>query len=209
VKEWHFGLEPLSQTLALAPLLRRITSAAISLEHDDEAVEQLIKDLRTAESALASKLPVDGSPRVGPDATPRQRVYLDHSRAIGAFNASFPEYEIEVRGDDASGTVFFPVAYEGPPGVVHGGFLALFFDCAIQHHNCDVGTAGKTASLNISYRRPTPILTLLDFHIERSAEERRITSTARLSREGVTLCEATMDAVAGVRSRLPEVAPRQ
>ena len=42
----------------------------------------------------------------------------------------------------------FPIAYEGPPGIVHGGFLAVFFDSIIQHHNCDVGVAGKTTSLD-------------------------------------------------------------
>ena len=75
------------------------------------------------------------------------RVYLDHARDIGAYNPCFPEYDIAVDGDRAHGTVTFPVPYEGPPGIVHGGFLAVFFDCVVQHHNCDVGVAGKTTSL--------------------------------------------------------------
>ena len=88
-------------------------------------------------------------------------MYLDHARDVGAYNPCFPEYELTVDGRRATGTVTFPIAYEGPPGVVHGGFLALFFDCVVQHHNCDVGVAGKTTSLAIRYRRPTPLLTPL------------------------------------------------
>ena len=84
------------------------------------------------------------------------------------------------RSKPPSGTVTFPLAYEGPPGIVHGGFLAVFFDSVIQHHNCDVGVAGKTTSLTVTYRRPTPLLTKLQFELERSVAERRISSTGRL-----------------------------
>ena len=90
-----------------------------------------------------------------------------------------------------------------------GGFLAVFFDSIIQHHNCDVGVAGKTTSLNVTYRRPTPLLTELHFQVERSVDDRRIDSTARLMSGDVVLCEAKMSAVAGNRASLPEVSPRR
>ena len=114
-----------------------------------------------------------------------------------------------MEGEHASGTVSFPLIFEGPPAIVHGGFLAVFFDCVIQHHNCDYGTAGKTTALNIEYLRPTPILRTLQFEIERASDARRITSTAWIELDGSVLCRATMEAVAGDRSRLPEVSPRQ
>ena len=60
----------------------------------------------------------------------------------------FPEYDDHGRRRSrASGTVTFPIVYEGPPGIVHGGFLAVFFDSVMQHHNCDVGVAGKTTAM--------------------------------------------------------------
>ncbi len=207
--KWTFGVEPLRQTRMLAPLLRSLIGSAVSLEHEDPAVDGLIRDLQEAARALSERIPADPAPRVGSRARPDQRVYIDHSRSIGAYNPCFPEYDIEADGDQARGTVSFPLAYEGPPGVVHGGFLALFFDCAIQHHNCDLGLAGKTSSLNLSYHRPTPILETLDFEIDRSVGERYITSQAQLSRRGTTLCRATMKAVAADRTSLPEVSPRQ
>jgi hypothetical protein len=206
---WTFGVEPLPQTLEVAPLLRRIAGLVQSLEHEDAAIARLIDDLRTAERALAARAPRDLGPRIGANAADDQRVYLDHSRDIGAYNPCFPEYAIAVDGDRASGTITFPLAFEGPPGVVHGGVLATFFDCVIQHHNCDVGVAGKTSSLHVDYRRPTPIAVPLAFDVERLSDERRITSTARLFTNGEMLCTATMQAVAGDRSRLPHVSPRR
>jgi hypothetical protein len=206
---WRFGVQPLDQTLALAPLLRRVTSLALSPEHEDPALDRLLAELRQAEASLSARAPADPAPRVGAAADESRRVYLDHSQDIGSFNPAFPEYTIEVSREGASGTVAFPLVYEGPPGIVHGGFLALFFDCAIQDHNCAVGQAGKTATLTVSYRRPVPLLQLLDFEIERAATARRIRSTAHLALAGQTLATATVEAAAGDRARLPDVWPRR
>ena len=206
---WTFGNEPLPQTEAAADLLRRVTSLVLALEGDEPAVDRLIADLGRAESELAGRVPADPAPRVGAAAARDGRVYLDHARDIGAFNACFPTYDLAVDGDRATGTVTFPLAYEGPPGIVHGGFLALFFDCAVQHHNCDVGVAGKTTSLALRYRRPAPLLTPLAFTLERAADDGGIRSTGRLLAGDRVLCEAEMDAVAGDRANLPEVSPRR
>ena len=206
---WRFGVEPLGQTLALAPLVRQVTSLAIALEREEPAVDRLIEELRSAGQELAARGPADQAPRVGPGSGGEGRVYLDHSHDIGAYNPCFPEYTIAVDGDRAAGTVTFPLAYEGPPGTVHGGFLGVFFDCVIQDHNCEVGQTGKTVSLSLVYKRPTPLLTSLEFGVERSVVDRRIRSTATLTLDGVLLCSANTDAVAADRSALPEVSPRR
>ena len=101
-------------------------------------------------------MPADPTPRVGDAASGDGRVYLDHAFDIGAYNPCVPEYTIEVEGDRAQGTVTFPIAYEGPPGLVHGGFLAVFFDCVVQHHNCELGLAGKTTSLLLTLPATDP-----------------------------------------------------
>lgn len=206
---WTFGAEPLPQTTTSADLLRRVTSLVLAVEGDEPAVDRLIDDLRRAEGELAGRVPADPVPRVGEAADGDGRVYLDHARDIGAFNPCFPDYDIAVDGDRADGTVTFPVAYEGPPGIVHGGFLALFFDCAVQHHNCDVGQAGKTTSLAVRYRRPTPLLTPLAFTLERTTGDGRIRSTGRLLAGDRLLCEAEVEAIASDRGALPDVSPRR
>jgi hypothetical protein len=206
---WVFGEDPLAQTTEIASLLRRISGLALSLEVEDDAVNEIVASLIDAEASLAALVPSDPRPRVGDESCGPGRVYLDHSRHIGFYNPCFPQYEIRVDGNHASGEVDFPLVYEGPPGIVHGGFLAVFFDAIIQHHNCDLGVAGKTTSLTLRYRRPTPLLTHLKFGIERSVDGARITSTAQLTLQGVLVCEAEMIAVAGDRARLPTVGSRR
>ncbi len=206
---WTFGVEPLAQTERAADLLRRVTGQLLALEAAEPAVDDLVRALERAEAALAERVPTDAGPRVGAAADGDGRAYVDHARDVGAFNPAFPTYEISVAGSTATGTVTFPLAYEGPPGLVHGGFLAVFFDCVVQHHNCDVGVAGKTTALALRYRRPTPLLTPLGFTIERSTADDRIRSVATLVRGEKVLCEAEVDAIAGVRADLPAVSPRR
>jgi hypothetical protein len=208
-ERWTFGESPLPQTEAAAGLLRRVTSLVLALEAEDPAVDELLADLERAAHALGSSVPSDPAPRVGDRADGDGRVYLDHARDVGAFNPCVPAYELSVDGDHAGGTVSFPIAYEGPPGIVHGGFLALFFDCVVQQHNCDLGEAGKTTSLTLRYRRPAPLLTPLEVAVQRSAGDGRIRSTARLTHGERVLCEAEVEAIAGNRDDLPAVSPRR
>ena len=206
---WEFGAEPLPQTVAAADLLRRVTSHVLAMERDEPEVDRLLAVLAEAEARLAALAPTDTPPRVGDAAGSDGRVYVDHARDIGAFNPCFPNSEIVVDGAHAHGSVRCPIAYEGPPGLVHGGFLAVLIDCVVQHHNCDVGVAGKTASLALRFRRPTPLLTDLTFTVDRRVDGDRITSSARILADDVVLAEAEVVAVAGDRSRLPAVGARR
>lgn len=206
---WVFGVEPLEQTRAVAARLRRVTGLLLAAEGDDPAVDRLVSALEEAEAALAARPPPDREPRVGEAVDGDGRVYLDHGRDVGAYNPCFPEYDLAVDGPSARGTVAFPIAYEGPAGFVHGGFLALFADCIVQHHNCEVGVAGKTVSLAMRYRRPTPLLTELTVVADRRTEDGRIHSTVQLFDGDRLLCEAEVEAVAGDRGAMPEVSPRK
>jgi hypothetical protein len=209
VDRWTFGADPLPQTMRAASLLRRVTSLTLALENEEDEVERLIGELERCEVLLRRRVPADPAPRVGAAASGAGRVYLDHAFHVGAYNPCAPEYSIEVDGARAQGAVTFPIAYEGPPGLVHGGFLAIFFDCAVQHHNCELGLAGKTTSLLLTYKRPTPLLTDLTFELDRSVADDRIQTVGTLSLGGKLLCQAEIGAIAGVRSKLPQVSPRR
>ena len=190
----RFGEQPLAQTVAAAGALRRLAGQLLSLEHPHPAVDELLAQVEVWQKELAGAVAPDATPRIGDDGADSQRVYLSHAFDIGGFNPCFPEYEFDrIDSDTAEGRVTFPVVYEGPPGLVHGGFLAVFFDCVIQHQNCATELSGKTRSLTVKFRRPTPILTELTFDIVREQADRGVTSTARLSLDGEVLCigEAT------------------
>jgi hypothetical protein len=185
----RFGEAPLAQTVAAAGAIRRLGDLLLSLEHAHPTVDAIVEQIGEWESELSAAVPPDSTPRIGVDEAGASRVYLDHATDIGAFNPCFPEYRFDrLDGEIASGTVTFPLVYEGPPGLVHGGFLAVFFDSIIQHQNCVVGLSGKTRSLQVTFRRPTPLLSALRFDISRLRVERGITSTARLLLDEEVLC---------------------
>jgi hypothetical protein len=193
----RFGEAPLAQTVAAAGAIRRLNSVLLSLEHAHPTVDAIVAQIGDWERELGAAVPPDSAPRIGSDEDGSRRVYLDHATDIGAFNPCFPEYRFDhLDARTASGRVAFPLVYEGPPGLVHGGFLAVFFDCVIQHQNCLAGLSGKTRSLRVTFRRPTPVLTDLRFDIARSEVERGITSTARLLRDGEVLCIGEVDTLA-------------
>ncbi len=190
----RFGEQPLAQTVAAASALRHLTGQLLSLEHPHPTVDAMLVQIGAWQKELEGAVAPDATPRIGDDGADAQRVYLSHAFDIGAFNPCFPTYEFDrIDADTAEGTVTFPVVYEGPPGLVHGGFLAVFFDCVIQHQNCATQLSGKTRSLNVKFRRPTPILTELRFDIAAERVDRGVTSTARLSLDDEVLCigEAT------------------
>ncbi len=198
----RYGERPLAQTVAAAGVLRRLTGLLLSLEHEHPTVDAMLAQFAEWERELAPAVPPDPTPRIGADGE-EKRVYLDHAFDVGAYNPCFPEYSFDHLDDEsASGSVTFPLVYEGPPGLVNGGFLAVFFDCVTQHQSCAARRTGKTRSLTVTFRRPTPILTELRFDIERADEEGRVTSTARLMLGDEVLCIGEFKTVANSPEKL-------
>ena len=199
----RFGEAPLAQTVAAAGAIRRLSSLLLSLEHAHPTVDAILTQISDWERELSAAVPPDNAPRIGSDDNGSRRIYLDHATDIGAFNPCFPEYHFDhFDAETASGRVAFPLVYEGPPGLVHGGFLAVFFDCVMQHQNCLAGLSGKTRSLRVTFRRPTPVLTDLRFDIARSEVERGITSTARLLLDDEVLCIGEVNTLAQTPDKL-------
>jgi hypothetical protein len=198
----RFGELPLAQTVEAAAAMRRLTTMLVSLEQPNATVDAMVAQFGEWERELAPALPIDAAPRMSTD-DDSKRIYVQRAFDIGTYNPCFPEYRFEEMGPEtASGRVAFPVAYEGPPGLVHGGFLGVFFDCVIQQHSCAVGRAGETRSLTVSYRKPTPLNTDLSFDIARTEDERGITATARLTLGDRVLCIGEADTVSRHQDRL-------
>jgi len=192
----RFGELPLAQTVEAAAAMRRLTGMLVSLEQPNAVVDTMVAQLADWERQLAPEVPADTQPRMSMDGDSK-RLYLQRAFDIGTYNPCFPEYHFdEISTETASGRVNFPVNYEGPPGLVHGGFLGVFFDCVIQQHSCAVGRAGYTRSLTVSYRRPTPLDTELRFDIARTEGDRGIDATARLTLGDTVLATGTADTVA-------------
>lgn len=207
---WVFGVDALPEQVELAAVVRDVVGKALSVERPGPALTDLLGRLRVSADELANVVPDDLRPRVGPFVDGDGRAYLDHGRDIPAYNPMFPPYEITVHSTAlATGTVTFPLCYEGPPGCVNGGFLSVFFDCVVQHHNCQVGLSGKTRNLDVRYKRPAPLLKQLTFRIERTVDAGQVLSVATLSDGEASLAVATTAAVAADRAGMMAVSPRR
>jgi acyl-coenzyme A thioesterase PaaI-like protein len=77
--------------------------------------------------------------------------------------------------DYLNAVVTFGAAFEGPPGLVHGGYIAAYMDEAfgigIAHSGLDV--PAMTGTLKTIYRLPVPLNCELTYQVRVTGEERR------------------------------------
>jgi uncharacterized protein (TIGR00369 family) len=111
-----------------------------------------------------------------------------------------------------AGRVTVRKPHEGPPGLVHGGVLALLLDHVLARSARASGHGGLTATLTVTYRRPVHLGVPLVVTGELgSVDGRRATATARVAAEddpGTTLAEAEAVLVALRADRASEVFAR-
>jgi len=115
--------------------------------------------------------------------------FFDQSPLIGLANPLAPPIRIEQTGEhSALGTAVFGAAYEGPPGCVHGGFVAAAFDEVLGYVQSLSGAPGFTGTLTVQYRSPTPLHAELAFRCRLDRQEgRKIFASGRVF-AGERLC---------------------
>jgi len=89
--------------------------------------------------------------------------FFDHSPMLGRANPLAPPIELWLEDGRILGTATFGAAYEGPPGCVHGGYIAAAFDEVLGSTQSLSGSPGMTGRLTVHYRKPTPLQTELRF----------------------------------------------
>ncbi|MEO6043531.1 MAG: PaaI family thioesterase [Tepidiformaceae bacterium] len=173
----------------LAAVLRGMTEALM----DTAASEaQLVVAAEGAEKLLAV---LEGAPRhralwgfAESSNSGDSRAMFDSSPMIGLGNPVAPPLRLSVVDDHVEGSVVFGTAYEGPPGHVHGGFVAAAFDELLGMAQSLTGNPGMTGSLTVRYRKPTPLHREIRFigQVDR-VEGRKIYTSGTLF-DGETLC---------------------
>ena len=83
--------------------------------------------------------------------------FFPYSPVVGPHNAVAPPVVFERRGDELVAEHVFDAPYNGPPGSVHGGIIALVFDELLGCVNVVNEVGGFTGTLTIRYRSLTPI----------------------------------------------------
>ena len=169
----------------LAAATRHLLDALLTVEELDEEVLDGAADATTRIVEGLVGRSVDPARRPAGARARRERKagdYLPRSPIVGAINPVAPPLRYEQHPD--TGVVAhgaFGAAHEGPPGYVHGGWVALAFDEALGMANAASGHPGMTARLTVRYRRPTPLHTELALHARTMrVEGRRITTVATL-----------------------------
>jgi acyl-coenzyme A thioesterase PaaI-like protein len=107
--------------------------------------------------------------------------FFDLSPFIGQANPLAPPIALWVDGDVVRGRVNFGWAYQGPPGHLHGGFIAALFDETLGLTQSLTGRPGMTGTLTVRYRKPTPLG--VELRIEGTVQRvdgRKIFTEARL-----------------------------
>jgi len=175
----------------LAEALRDLIELTAGVDATDEALEEAAGAVRTA----AERLRAAGAPR---DATSLRWTagdpwrYRRFSPVSGPLNPLAPpvHYDTITEGG-VEASVTFGVAYQGPPGYVHGAFIAGAFDDVLGAANMASGNPGMTVQLDVRYRRATPLgatLRVVARHTRR--EGRRIYAEASMLAGGEVTAEA-------------------
>jgi acyl-coenzyme A thioesterase PaaI-like protein len=114
--------------------------------------------------------------------------FFDNSPILGQANPLAPPLVVTAEDGKVVGTACFGAAYEGPPGCVHGGYVAATFDEILGMAQAMTGQRGMTGTLTIWYRKPTPLHRDLRWEGEVERQEgRRIYTRGRcLDGETVT-----------------------
>lgn len=136
--------------------------------------------------------------------------FFDQSPVIGLSNPLAPPLWLLLEDDRVRGRAIFGSAYEGPPGHVHGGFVAAAFDEVLGFAQSITGNAGMTGTLTVRYRRPTPLHRelIFDAGVDK-VEGRKIFASATISADGEVTAEAEGIFISLTAERFDEMMARK
>ena len=165
--------------LHLASVTRRFVDTILTVPADEAELTATAAELERMVAALDVHAPALATQGRPPDR--RHDDYLPRSPLVGELNVVSPPFEWEMVEGRLRAHGMFGPAHEGPPGYVHGGWVALAFDEALGITNVASAKPGMTARLTIKYRHPTPLHVdlVLDCAVEK-VEGRRVHTAGRL-----------------------------
>lgn len=139
----------------LADAVRELLDATIRTEADDAVVAEA---LAAVEQATALLKPSIRDAHSGVSYNESGRSWSWGNAAIGLRNAVAPPMEVQFRpGAESFAEVHLGAAYEGPPGMVHGGVSALLLDHIMGVTASQLTKVTFTGTLTLRYRNPLPL----------------------------------------------------
>lgn len=172
-----------------ADAVRAATAELVTTSAPDDAVAEAAALVRHAAELLAGQAhgrPYEGAAEASVSGDPRS--FVDFSPLVGPANPLAPPLRVDVHEGEVVGRGVFGDAYEGPPGCLHGGFIAAAFDEVLGFAQSLTGRPGMTGRLVIHYRSPTPLHHELVFRGRVDRVEGRKIHTVATLHAGNRLC---------------------
>lgn len=166
----HYAVSSMEATGAwakkrrLATAMREVIDRLVESDAPEDELERAAEGLERYARQLATHPrghKYEGFAETSTAGSPN--AFFDQSPIIGRANPLAPPIEVSADGEVVHGRVNFGAAYEGPPGCVHGGWIAASFDEILGFAQTLTGNPGMTGTLNVVYRKPTPLKTDLRF----------------------------------------------
>jgi hypothetical protein len=179
--DWNVRPRDDDPRYGLADALRRLNRLMVASVIDDEPLNRAAETIEAISDDLEKAAAPGRRPRIHPDVNGTAQDFFPTSPVIGLANPVAPPVIVEKVDGGLDGRVFFDWQYEGPPGCVHGGVIALVFDELLGAANIATNAPGMTGTLTIRYRKPTPIRTELRAVARfESREGRKVRTTGAL-----------------------------
>lgn len=139
----------------LAGAARELVDLCVMSDVDAEEVAAATADV---EAAVARLRKVRRTQTLGQEHLPAGRRRPWGNPVIGLRNPIAPPLLVHSVPEGRSESDFHcGPAYEGPPGLVHGGVVSLILDQVLGHAVGAKGRPGMTGTLTIVYRQGTPL----------------------------------------------------
>ncbi|MFE9104453.1 PaaI family thioesterase [Actinomadura geliboluensis] len=172
---------------SLAGTVRELVDATIRTTVADDEVHRVRDELAALVDRLrAAQLPGPAGIRYNSE----MRAWNWGNAVVGAANAIAPPLDVVHGPSGCHADVVLGAAYEGPPGLVHGGVSAMLLDHIMGVTASAMRRTTFTGTLTMRYRRGTPLGPLrLEASIVRE-EGRKVFVVASISDAGGVTVEA-------------------
>ena len=180
----------------LASATRALNEKLVSTDIDPELAAALTEKIEGLAAELSQALQVTGLVDL---AKRGQRGTIDDVMGElvsvgGRSHPCSPELRWQEASNRITGTVKFSQAFEGPPGHVHGGWVAGVLDHLMGMTHVRTGHPGMTGGLSVRYLKPTPLNQVIEVSAQATELDDKRTEVKAEMRFGETTT-ATAEAI--------------